>query len=78
MFNYQAAQKLGLDYDIRRDVYSQVKNMTMSELKKFQEDYIKDSDYTILVLGDKSKIDIETLKKYGDVEFLSLEDIFGY
>ncbi|MCB0721510.1 MAG: insulinase family protein [Ignavibacteriae bacterium] len=78
LFNYQAAQKLGLDYDIRRDVYSQVKNMTMSDLKNFHDSYIANSDYTILVLGAKDKLDIETLKKYGDVEFLTLEDIFGY
>jgi zinc protease len=78
LFNYQAAQKLGLDYDIRRDVYSQVRNMTMTDLKSFHDSYIQNSDYTILVLGDRSKIDIETLKKYGDVEFLTLEDVFGY
>ena len=78
LFNYQAAQKLGLNYDIRKYVYEQISKMTMTDLQNFHQSYIQNGDYTVLVLGDKDKIDLESLKKYGDVEFLTLEDIFGY
>lgn len=78
LFNYQASQKLGLDYDLRKDVYEQVSRMTMEDLKNYHQNYILNSDYTVLVLGDKDKLNVEELSKYGDVEFLTLEDIFGY
>jgi predicted Zn-dependent peptidase len=78
LFNYLAAQKLGLEYDIRSDIYRDIPNMTFNDIKTFHDKYVKDSKYTILVLGDKNKLDINTLSKYGTVEYLTLEDIFGY
>ena len=32
----------------------------------------------VMILGDKEKLDMEVLKQYGEIKFLSLEDIFGY
>ena len=78
LFDYQSAQKLGLDYDIRKDIYSEVRNLSMDDVKTFHNKYIKDSKYTILVLGDREKLDIDALSKYGTVEYLTLEDVFGY
>ena len=52
--------------------------MAMSDIKLFQEKYVKDRNYTILVLGDKNKLDMNTLEKYGKVQFLTLDEIFGY
>lgn len=78
LMNYLVSQKMGLDHDIRQDVYEKVQSFTMADLKNFQENNIKNSKYTIIVLGDKNKLDSETLKKYGEVQYLSLEDIFGY
>ncbi|MBE2226952.1 MAG: hypothetical protein IAE93_06410, partial [Ignavibacteria bacterium] len=54
------------------------KTITIDDIKKFQADNVKDSKYTIMVLGDKNKLDIETLSKYGSVKYLTLEEIFGY
>jgi predicted Zn-dependent peptidase len=75
---YLASQKLGLDHDIRKDIYEKALNMTLDDIKNFQEKNVKGSSYTILVLGDKNKLDIGTLEKYGKVKFLTLEEIFGY
>ena len=76
--SYLSAQKLGLDHDIRKDIYEKAKTITIDDIKKFQADNVKDSKYTIMVLGDKNKLDIETLSKYGSVKYLTLEEIFGY
>lgn len=78
LFGYLNAQKLGLDYDIKKDIYNNALNLTLQNVKKFQNEFVKDSKYTIIVLADKSKIDIQTLEKYGEVKYLNLEDIFGY
>lgn len=78
LMNYLASQKLGNDHDIRKDVYEKAMTMTMDDLQKFQNENVKGSKYTILVLGDKNKLDIKTLEKYGPVKYLTLEEIFGY
>jgi predicted Zn-dependent peptidase len=78
LFSYLGAKKLGLNYDIRKDIYDKVPQMTFNDIKSFQEHQIKGKKYTILVLGDNTKIDMKNLKKYGKVKTLSLNDVFGY
>ena len=78
LFNYLSAQRKGLDYDLREKVYEAVGEMAIEDLKEFHETYIKDQTYTLLVLGSKDKIDLDSLKQYGEVQELSLEEIFGY
>lgn len=78
LFNYEQAKKLGLNYDIRRDVFTRVPDFTMTDLQAFQGRYVKGKSYTVIVLGDKNKLDLATLGKYGKVKFLTMEDIFGY
>jgi predicted Zn-dependent peptidase len=78
LFNYVNAQKFGLTYDIRKDVYEKVPAMTFGDLKSFQTQFIKDKNYNIMVLGNKSELDVKTLETYGKVNSLTLEDVFGY
>jgi len=78
LFDYERARKLGLNYDIRKDVFTKVQSMTIADVKAFQEKNIKGKKYTILVLGNKNSLDMKTLEMYGPVKILTLEDIFGY
>ncbi|HQH18281.1 MAG TPA: insulinase family protein [Bacteroidales bacterium] len=78
LYNYERAQKLGLTYDIRKDIYEKVPSLTFADIKAFEEKQLKDKPHTILVLGDKKNIDFTILAKYGDITYLTLEDIFGY
>jgi predicted Zn-dependent peptidase len=78
LFAYEAALDKGLDRDIRKDVYSAVPAMSFDDVERFQKEFIKGKNYTILVLGDKSKVDMKTLASYGSVKQLSMKDIFGY
>ncbi|MEM9388874.1 MAG: insulinase family protein [Bacteroidota bacterium] len=78
LWNYENAKELDLDYDIRKDVYQKVKNMTFDDLKKFHETYVKDQSYVTVLIGNRDKINFNDLKNYGEVKELSLEEIFGY
>ncbi len=78
LFNYLGAQRKNLDYDIRKDVYSRVKDMTFENLKSFHNKYIKDKKYNIAVVGDRKKMNFTALSQYGEVTELSLDEIFGY
>ncbi len=77
-WTYQNSKKQGLDHDVRSDVYAKMKVVTPEELVKFQQENVKGRNYTFLVLGDKTKVDMEYLKTIGEVEELSLKDVFGY
>ncbi len=78
LMNYEAAKKLGLDYDIRRDIYSKTQTMSFDDIKKFQEQNIRGKKQTILVLGSRDKVDMDKLRQWGNVKELTLEEVFGY
>ncbi len=78
LFSYENAKKLGVDYDLRRTIYEKTPALTLQNIKDFQNKYIKDKPLTILILGDKTKMDVKALDKYGKITYLKMEDIFGY
>lgn len=78
LFDYINAEKFGLKTDIRKDIYARVATMTYDDIKKFQDEKIKNKPASILVLGKKDLLDIKTLEKYGTVKYLTLKDVFGY
>lgn len=78
LFNYINARKFGLDYDIRKDVFEKVPAMTFADLNAFQQKFIKDKNFTIMVLGKRSELDMKTLSSYGQVSSLELKEVFGY
>ncbi|MBP9196122.1 MAG: insulinase family protein, partial [Saprospiraceae bacterium] len=78
LFNYQNALRLGLDHDIRKDIYTSVDTIGLNDIKKFHNDYMKGKAWNIKVMGSKDKISMTELAKYGKVVPLSIKDIFGY
>ncbi|MBP6447933.1 MAG: insulinase family protein [Saprospiraceae bacterium] len=78
LFNYQTALKRGLNYDTRKDVYQSIDNITLADIKNFHGDHMKDKKWNIRVIGDKTKLNMSDLAKYGKVVELNLKDIFGY
>ncbi|WP_460501454.1 M16 family metallopeptidase [Hymenobacter agri] len=78
LMSYERAKRLGLDYDIRRDVYASTQKMTFSELQKFQQAKVRGQNQVILVIGSKDRLNFKELAKYGQVQQLTLKEIFGY
>jgi len=78
LFNYENARKLGIDHDVRKDVYEKVPSLNFADIQKFHTDKISHHPYTILVIGNKKDMDMKALEKYGKINFLTMEDIFGY
>jgi predicted Zn-dependent peptidase len=78
LFSYEAALKLGLDYDIRKDIYAQLPSMTFQDIQAFHDSYVKKKPQALLLIGSKDKLDFVSLKKYGKIEELTLKEIFGY
>ena len=70
--------KINIDYDQRKDLYENVKSFTMGDLTEFHNTHVKNDNYTYMVLASLEELDMQVLKTYGEVNVLTLEDIFGY
>ena len=78
LFDYINAQRRGLDYDIRKDVYDQTQKFTLNDVVKFEQDYMKDRHFNVVLIGSKDKINKKELEKYGKVQQLTMDQLFGY
>lgn len=78
LFNYQAALKRGLDYDIRKDIYKNIDSVVLQDIKKFHAEKMKDRSWNIRMVGAKEKLNWEDLEKIGEIKELKTKDIFGY
>lgn len=78
LWAYMDAQDLGLSVDTRKALFEQVQQMTLSDVKAFQEKWVKGRKYIYAILGDEKDLDMKWLSGYGPVEKLTQEDLFGY
>jgi len=75
---YEKAQELGVNYDMRTDLYKQVQGFNMDSLNDFHNSHITNRNRVVMVLGPKSDLDFSVLKEYGEIKHLTLEEVFGY
>lgn len=78
LMNYDNAVRLGTNYDIRRNVYAGLDALGMNELRRFHTENCRDRVYSYCILGSVNRIDLESLAQYGQVQMLTMEEIFGY
>ncbi|MDR0228995.1 MAG: insulinase family protein [Flavobacteriaceae bacterium] len=71
-------QEKGINYDINKDIFSQTKNMKMTDLVQFFDTHVKGKSFNVGLLGKKENLDWEAVKKFGTIKELTLEDLFGY
>src|SRR5574344_584615 len=80
LFAFINARYLGLDYDINKMVFERIQSLTLDDVYKFQQEFVKGRRYNIGILGKEKELDINSLSKssYGKIKRLSLTEIFGY
>lgn len=77
-WKYQGLKDRGLDYDVRKQIYEEVQNITLDDLATFFDNNVKGSKYTTVVIGNKKDMDMEALKKLGEVKELEVDFLFNY
>ncbi len=77
-FNQLNLKKLGFDYDIRKDIYKEIQNLTLESTNDFFNKEVKTKQYNTAIIGKKESLDFEALKKLGTIEEVTLEEIFNY
>lgn len=78
LWEYIYAEDRGVKGDSRKELYEQLPNMTLADVKAFQEKWIKGRTYVYCILGDEKDLDLKKLANYGPIQKLSKEEIFGY
>ncbi len=78
LFSYMNALEFGYQTDSRKEMFEKIPTMTLSDVKAFQEKYIKGKPYTYTILGDTKDLNMDVLSSFGKVKQLTLEEIFGY
>ena len=78
LWSYIEAEKFGLKQDINKTIYEGIKELTLDDVVKFQQSFIKGRPYTYCILGDRRDLDMKYIGTLGKIKFLSQEEIFGY
>ena len=75
---YERLNKLGIDKDNRAEVYSEIERITLTDLDQFFNTHIKNSQFDLLVLGNKKDVDFKVLEQFGKVNELTPQYLFNY
>ena len=64
--------------DSRKYLFESLVDLDLEDLKAFQQEWIKNRSYSYCVLGDEKEVDFKRLAKYGPLNKIDLETLFGY
>ena len=62
IMNYINAQKMGYKKDIRQTYFETIPNMTLEDVKQFNEKYIKGKPKTYVILGNEKIVDFKQVE----------------
>lgn len=77
-FNQLNLKKLGIDYDLRKDIYAEIEKLTLADVTNFYNAEVKPLKYNTAIIGKKENLDMAAMSKMGTFHEVSLEEIFGY
>ena len=75
---YVSLRDLELTEDRDKAIFEKIQDMTLDDVKAFQQKWIKGREYAYALLGRESDFDMAFARSLGPVTSLTLEDIFGY
>lgn len=78
IYSFLNARRLGVDYDMRKKVYNEVKDMNFSDLQYFHRSEFKGKAYSYCIVGSRERVKNTDLAAYGKVQELDLKTLFGY
>ena len=77
-WTWDANQRRGIDYDVRKTSYDQIPQISIEDMKAFFDKEVKGRTYHYAIIGKQSGMDLGILEKLGPVKVLTKEEMFGY
>lgn len=78
IFSYLKSQKLGNNFDMRKNVYEQAPKLSFTDINSFHDKEMKNKNYTYCLVASQDKVNEADMQKLGEVKKLNLTEIFGY
>lgn len=78
IYHYLEAKEKGVEYDMRKKVHDSMDDITLHDIQLFHKEKLADKPYTYCIIGSEERISEGDLNTIGEVEKLTLEEIFGY
>lgn len=77
-FNHLRLKKLGISYDLRKDMYQEIQHFSFDGLADFYNEKIKTLSFNTAILGKRENLDMKAVSKLGSFRELTVEEIFNY
>jgi predicted Zn-dependent peptidase len=79
IWTYINAEKMGYKEDIRKTYFEKIPAISLDDVVKFNNEYLKDKPKTYIILGNDKAVDFKQIKeKFGPVEKVDRDKIFGF
>ncbi|MFP3833663.1 insulinase family protein [Chryseobacterium sp. SIMBA_028] len=78
IFSYLTAQRLGNNFDMRKNVYEQAPKLSFTDINAFHDKEMKNKNYTYCLVAAQDKVNEADMQKLGEVKKLNLTEVFGY
>lgn len=75
LWSFIQHQDLGFTEDRRKMVFEALPKLTMADLQAFHAQYIRPSELSVCIVGDRRKINLSALSAFGPIRELKVEDI---
>jgi predicted Zn-dependent peptidase len=77
-WTYESLKRRGLDHDVREDVYKAIERMTIADLVAFFNENVRDTMYSLVIIGNKGDLDMEAIRRFGELEELDVDYLFNF
>ncbi|MEO6683206.1 MAG: insulinase family protein [Ginsengibacter sp.] len=78
IFNYLSGLKKGYTGDVRKEMYKKAQSITFADIEKMHREDLANKAYTYCVVASKDRVKMADLEKNGEVQNISLTELFGY
>lgn len=79
IFNhYIQCQKLGMDIDLNKIIYQNIHDISLQQIAQYNAEQVANKPQTLLIVGNSKDLNPKSLKKFGKVYKLKMENIFQY
>ncbi len=79
IWSYLGAKRMGRDYDLNQVLFNEVPNMTLDQMRVFNNEFVQNQPKTYVILGNENVVDFEEIETlFGPVTRLTQEDLFVF
>ncbi len=77
-WKYEEFKKQNINEDPNQIAYNSLLNMNYNTIQSYFDKYVKGRPYNIIILGDRNKINLKNIEKYGELKELNINYLFNY